>query len=246
MDNTTEIARMRRQLRILQVGVVGGVAAVAAALLLQSQPAGAADGKATFTQLEVQRIDVVDPDGTKRLVLSNKPKSPAPTLDGIELAPGGNRPGMIFYNGEGDESGGLVNDSQVVDGKQQAYGLLTFDQYKQDQTLVLQYFQDGSTRGVGFRVQDRPETPLSQIWPEYQAILAMKPGPEKDKALAAFEKKYPNPQRVFVGKSTDKASVVTLADGQGRPRLVLRVAENGSPQLQFLDAKGKVTKTITG
>ena len=47
-------------------------------------------------------------------------------------------------------------------------------------------------------------------------------------------------QRVFVGKSTDRVARVSLADAEGRPRLVLKVEPDGGASIEFLDASGKV------
>ena len=48
-------------------------------------------------------------------------------------------------------------------------------------------------------------------------------GRERDKALAAVRATAPGPRRVFVGKYGDRATLVSLADAQGKPRLVLTV-----------------------
>jgi len=47
-----------------------------------------------------------------------------------------------------------------------------------------------------------------------------------------------------VGKNTDKSATVSLADGQGRPRLVLRVNEDGASSIEFLDGDGKITQRV--
>jgi hypothetical protein len=47
-------------------------------------------------------------------------------------------------------------------------------------------------------------------------------------------------QRVFVGKTREKAAALTLSDPQGRPRLLLMVDEKGAPRLEFMDEKGAV------
>lgn len=232
--------------RVYAVGAV--VAAVALGVVIggSGQAVAQDGGKTTFEEIDVQRINVVEPDGKPRLVLSNKVKSPAAVVNGVDLGNAGRRAGMTFYNAEGDEAGGMGVDSSVVDGRQGAGGQLAFDQYKQDQTLILRYAEDQGKRGVGLTVQDRPDTPLSAMFEEYTKIQQMPPGPEQDKAMAELEKKYPSPKRAFFGKNPDKSVGLTLADGKGKPRIVLRVDDEGDPQIQFLNAKGKVTRTIKG
>ena len=51
-------------------------------------------------------------------------------------------------------------------------------------------------------------------------------------------------QRVFVGKSTDRVARVSLADAEGRPRLVLEVQPDGGASIAFLDASGKVLQRM--
>ncbi|MER6947654.1 hypothetical protein ABT294_26840 [Nonomuraea sp. NPDC000554] len=249
MTESAEITSVRRQLRQMRIFLAGVVAAAVAggAVLAGSGQAVAQDrGKVTFDEIDVQRINVVEADGKTRMVLSNKKRSPGAVVDGVDLGNAGARPGMTFYNGDGDESGGMGTDSGVDDGKPWAFGQLAFDQYKQDQTLVLRYMEQEGVRGVGLAVNDRPTTSLPEIFQERKKIEQMPPGPERDRAMAEFQKKYPSPQRVFVGKNPDRSSAVTLADGKGTPRIVLRVGQDGNPQIRFLDATGKVTRTIKG
>ena len=51
--------------------------------------------------------------------------------------------------------------------------------------------------------------------------------------------------RLFVGRDTDKASKLVLRDGAGHERLVLRVDEAGEARIDFLDAGGHVTRTVS-
>jgi hypothetical protein len=50
--------------------------------------------------------------------------------------------------------------------------------------------------------------------------------------------------RLFLGK-TDHNAVLSLRDAAGRKRLVLRVTAAGEASIQFLDAAGKVVRTVT-
>src|SRR5947208_14783185 len=94
-----------------------------------------------FDTIDVQRINVIEKDGTVRLVISNKSRSPAPMERGQQFGyQPGNRAGLIFYNDEGTEDGGLIfSGARDPTGKYEAVGSLTFDQYEQDQTIALQY-----------------------------------------------------------------------------------------------------------
>ena len=81
--------------------IVGGLAAF--------KQAGQQTAKQKFTEIDVERINIVEPDGKLRLVISNRPRSIGPIYKGKPFGyAGGTRPGMIFFNDEGTENGGLT------------------------------------------------------------------------------------------------------------------------------------------
>jgi hypothetical protein len=47
-----------------------------------------------------------------------------------------------------------------------------------------------------------------------------------------------------VGKGGDKAATVSLADANGKPRLVLKVEADGAASVEFLDANGKSVRRL--
>ena len=65
--------------------------------------------KARFDVIDVERVNVIEPDGKYRLVLSNRPRSIGPIYKGKPFGyAGGTRPGMIWFNDEGTENGGFT------------------------------------------------------------------------------------------------------------------------------------------
>lgn len=67
--------------------------------------------KTAFDEIEVHRINIVEPDGTLRLVISDKAKFPGSFVSGKEIArPDRHDTGLLFLNGEGTEMGGLTFD----------------------------------------------------------------------------------------------------------------------------------------
>src|SRR5438552_2410389 len=89
-------------------------------------------------EIDVHRINVREPDGTLRLVISNRTRLPGVIVKGKEQ-PKVERPqaGMLFYNDEGSENGGLVfsgrrnANGDVMDSG----GSLSFDQYGSNQVV---------------------------------------------------------------------------------------------------------------
>lgn len=139
------------------------VSTVALAALLM----GARSSQQThFDEISVHRINVTEPDGTLRMVVSNKARLPPVIIKGKERPEMGEpRPqaGMIFYNDEGTENGGLIfggrtNDKgQVVDSG----GSLSFDRYGAGQTIQLAGVDDSENHFAGLAVND---TGGQRVW----------------------------------------------------------------------------------
>src|SRR5215472_2308876 len=114
-------------------------------------------------EITVERINVVDANGTLRMVISNKDKMHPGVMDGVTI----DRPrpvaGMIFFNDQGDEVGGLTYTGREADGTRAADAGLMFDQLKQDQTIGFSYTEGGGRRTAGFQVWDRADSHLSDL-----------------------------------------------------------------------------------
>lgn len=111
-------------------------------------------GTTDIDELRVHRIDIVEPDGTLRMVLSNKSRLPPVIIKGQERPEMGEpRPqaGIIFYNDEGTENGGLIfggkknEKGEVVDSG----GSLSFDKYGAGQIIQLAGIDDKDNRFAG-------------------------------------------------------------------------------------------------
>lgn len=203
-------------------------------------------GPQKFEEITVQRMNVVDANGTLRLVISNKDRMHPGQMDGKLI----DRPrpvaGLLFFNEEGDEVGGLAFTGREVNGVPQANASLMFDQFKQDQTIGISYSEGAGRRSAGFQVWDRSDTVrLSELIEKLNAANKIEDRDGRDKAIAAIRAAAPPaPRRVFVGKNPDRAATVSLADGNGKPRLTLTVDPAGNPRIEFLDEAGKVVSRV--
>jgi hypothetical protein len=232
---------IRSQVRILQLYAAASFAVMA---FLAITAFTRQNSTQRIDELTVQRLNVVDANGTLRFVLSNKDKMHPGVMDGVTI----NRPrpvaGMLFFNDEGDEVGGLTYTGTDDNGRRANAGIM-FDQLKQDQTIGISYSENNGQRSAGLQVWDRSEQPLSDLIRALNEANALPEGPERDAAVKAVRAKAPpGPRRLFAGKNSDKSATVALADGQGRPRLILRVAEDGASSIEFLDASGKPVQRI--
>jgi len=197
-------------------------------------------------EITVERINVVDANGTLRMVLAGKDKMHPGVMDGVTI----DRPrpvaGMLFFNDEGDEVGGLTYTGTVSGGRGRANASLMFDQLKQDQTIGFSYTDSNGQRSAGFQVWDRSDTVrLSELIRKLNDANKLPAGAQRDAALTDIRANAPpGPRRVFVGKTTDKSATVVLSDAQGKPRLTLTVDATGNPRIEFLDDAGKVIARI--
>jgi hypothetical protein len=213
---------------------------LAAAAFRQAAPAK------SLGEITVERLNVVDANGTLRMVISNKDRMHPGVMDGVTI----DRPrpvaGMLFFNDEGDEVGGLTYTGTVAGGRGRANAGIMFDQLKQDQTIGLSYSEANGQRSTGLQVWDRSDTVrLSELITKLNAANKLPAGAERDAAIAKVRAEAPpGPRRVFVGKTQDKASTVVLSDAEGRPRLRLTVDPTGNPRIEFLDEAGKVVTRI--
>jgi hypothetical protein len=207
--------------------------------------------KQKFGEIDVERINIVEPDGKLRLVIANRPRSIGPIYKGKPFGyPGGSRPGIIFFNDEGTENGGLtLRGARGPDGKYQASTHMSFDQFDQDQIVVLNYSDDNGNRQAGLTFSDRTDRPIIEFANELDSIQKMPDGPAKTTAMQLLRQPIRNgvvqaAPRVFIGRDRTKASALRLYDPMGRPRLVLRVDSLGVPQLEFLNDSGRVVSRL--
>lgn len=221
-----------------------GVLTIAFAAVVLTGASAARSDK--FDQIDVQRINLREADGTLRMVISSRDRFPGLIFKGKEYRHPRAYAGMIFYNDEGTENGGLIFSGKRVDGKVvDAGGSLTFDQFEHDQVVQLLGVQENGKERAGMIVNDRPLRPIVQDLEEMAKLDAMA-APDREKLMRErYESGYYGQQRLFIGKNAERSSMVMLKDDKGRTRLRLQVAADGAAKIEFLDADGKVQRSVT-
>lgn len=209
----------------------------------------AASKVADFDRIRVHRVDVVEPDGTPRLILSDKAEYPGSFFHRREVARADRAgvAGLLFINDEGSEDGGLIYGGAMIKGKPSSFSHLSFDQYDQDQTVVMGTALDtDGSEFAGFTLNDVSSHPLTpEVMKQAEKIKAMPHGPERAAAWTAFVKEYGLQQRASLRRNEDGSVGLGLRDKQGRVRLRVALDANGQPSIQFLDANGKVERMIS-
>ncbi len=202
--------------------------------------------KVSFEEMDVQRINIVEPDGTLRMVISNKTRFPGIIIKGKETPhPNRQTAGMIFFNDEGTENGGLIfGGMKDKNGITSSYGHLSFDQYEQDQVFTIDAGHEGDKRRAGLAIIDRPDYPIGELLALTQRTKGL-PKDQQETEYKNFEKTHPAPaRRLTLGRGDDRSVGLRLHDSEGHDRIIIEVAADGSPVIKFLDAKGNVTSQL--
>jgi hypothetical protein len=249
--------RIERELRLLRAHAVFSTAAIGVLLLgafRQAAPPAAAPSsqKVKFDEIDVQRINVVEPDGKLRMVISNAARSQGPLYRGKPFFyTGAERPrtGIIFFSEEEPEVGGLIYSVRHLgDTGYAALGHLSFDQFNQDQVIALQYVDRNGKRRMGIQFNDRHDTNIFDWANRRDSLRKLSDSPAKTEALRRLQEGGPNDprvaERVYVGRDTLKNAILKLSDRLGKPRVRLLVDSLGYARLEFLDADGRVTHRV--
>lgn len=241
-----------RQLRFLKAYALASSAVLAALLCTAAmQGRNQAGGRASFQEIDVERINVRESDGTLRLTISNNGRSPGPVIGGMILSTreGKRGAGLIFFNDKGDECGGMTWSGRGEKDAISAGGGIMFDQYDSDQIIGIRYAQRGMQSASGLHVWERPMTPIADYAKKIHDVELMKDGPQKEEALKKVREEMRaagmDPKsRIFVGRTEKNDAMIVLADRNGKPRITMQVSETNLPSLQFLDENGKIVMSL--
>ena len=202
----------------------------------------AAPRNTSFREITVQRINIVEPDGTLRMVVSDKSLFPGIILKGKEHPhPNRKTAGMLFFNDEGTENGGLTFDGKKdKDGQASSSGHLSFDEYEQDQVITIDASQQGSRRTSAITMVDDPGFPIGDLI-EVTDRIKDQPEEVKRNEISKFMATHGRPhRRLYLGRGEDHSVALKLKDVEGRDRIVIEVAPDGAPAIRFLDESGAV------
>lgn len=198
-------------------------------------------------EITVERINVVEPDGTIRMVISNKARAPGLYIKNVERLPGhhSNTAGMLFMNDEGTETGGLIfRGYKDAEGNIRSSGHLAFDRYMQDQVITFAAQQANEQRSALLNVIDRPAWPITEFIDLVEQISDLPPA-EQQAAIEEFLSTHDEgASRMTLGRQPDQSVGLELKDEAGRPRIVMRVDADGTARLQFLDESGAVVTQL--
>jgi len=237
--------KLLRQVRVLQgYAVFLTIALLVLAVLFLRQ----SGNRPHFKEIDAERLNIVDSNGSLRMVISNRQRQHPGTINGKNL-PARERPaGIIFFNDEGDECGGLVYEGN----KKEAGFYYSIDQYKNDQVMQWQYNQDNSpTAGKDKDAAQRVRTYGLRMWDRrddfgLEDIMRSVDSLEKLKDTAAYTagiKKmqaagFLSTERLFLGKTRTREFGLFIRDDKGRPRVEIGLDSANNVVMRALDTSG--------
>lgn len=222
-------------------------------------------GEQKFEEITTSRIKFVDSEGKERAKMgaqSGNSSTPgvlfydsdgkARLRVGAEIGKG-RYAGLVFYNEDQTEAGAFMyNGKRDKDGKIQATSLLTMDQFKSDEVVRLISDQQGDQKRQGLVINDRPDALSPQAEKRLNDLRVVLQSANSEAEARAIREEYLSKlpareivaRRLFAGRDTEGASLVTLSDQDGKPRLQLKVDRLGQASITFLNTSGKVVRTI--
>ena len=202
-----------------------------------------------FDELVVKKITVVGEDNLPRMVLSNETRQHSGRMNGKEW-PKRDRPsGIIFFNNQGDECGGLVYQTKDKDGKIISGMSFTMDNYKDDQVLRIlndEYYANGKSfieRGISIN-QYPVGTNIDVRNQKLEELKNIKDDKERELKIRELMHKEGAVSRLFIGKTKGNSSGLFLSGPDGKPKMMIYVDENGNPKIQTFNEKGEVKDII--
>jgi hypothetical protein len=214
MDRIVVLSRDVRRLKIMLMTVV--IVGAAGALAATTAPSR----DAQFGTITAERINIVEPDGLFRAVLTNGARTPGPMKEARAGAKEGERnfpfAGLMIYDHRGQEQGGYGTGYAPTQG---SLGVSTLD------------WPGGADGGFGeaiatFRRVDANGIASSGIQFADRPPVGSDPRDGVDRRRIKLQ-------------NVNRDAEVLLADAQGKDRIKLRVDANGEASIEIVDEAGR-------
>ncbi len=207
------------------------------------------DKTLTLDELTLKKINLIGEDGNLRMVISNESRQHPGRMNGEDF-PKRKRPaGIIFFNNEGDECGGVIANVSSENGATNSGMSFTMDNYHDDQVIQIlndETYENGKgqiQRGliinefpIGSNIVSRNN--------QFDALEKIKDPKERDEKLDALWKKEGSKRRLFVGRNKDNNSGLFLYDTNGKPKMKIYVDQMGNAKIEVIDNEGKIKNII--
>jgi hypothetical protein len=204
-----------------------------------------------FDQISVDRINIVDKKGTIKMVIASQDMlrmdSRDANVDGFTYS------GLLFRNEEGEECGGLIYNGKKTKNGQEADAGLTFDQYNQDQNVVLSHKElidsNESSINDGLAIIQRPNyTKVKEEYQKYAQIENMNLTKDQKDSVRSYyaSQDIVSRRRLFIG--TDRGTKnnkpynetgLFIKNKAGNAAIKLYVDNDNIPHFEIYEPGGK-------
>jgi hypothetical protein len=235
---------------VVYSGVLTAIVSVAALSGFTS----ATTGNVRFDTITVQRINVVEPDGTLRMVLTNNKKIPAIIVEGHEFSDltnrrGSTEAGIYFYDAKATEAGGLTFGGPHPTNGLKRWGHLSFDRFNQDQMFSIDASDDGTNFATQIRMIDQPNWNIAEYLQMEESIKDLPPA-DQEAARNAFWQTHArgagartilSSENYPVAPDFSRNVLLFIDPSSKQDRTRLGIDSQGVGELEFLDSAGTVT-----
>jgi hypothetical protein len=232
--------RLERKINFLTTYAVASTLVFGVVLLSSF---GEEEKKETFDEITAKKINLIGEDGSLRMVLSNETRQHSGRMNGKDY-PKRDRPaGMIFFNDEGDECGGLIFAGKTKENKTSSGMSFTMDNYHDDQVIQIlnseEYENGKSNIQRGLIINEFPiGSNIDVRNAQYEEFEKIKDEKIRNQKMEELWAKEGAKRRLFIGRTKSNNSGVFLYDKEGNPKMKIYVDEKGNPKIETLDEKG--------
>ncbi|MCU0437143.1 MAG: hypothetical protein MUC49_04465 [Raineya sp.] len=203
-----------------------------------------------FDEINVKRINVVEKNGTIRMVISNKELQHSGRMNGKDWAKRERPAGMIFFNDKGDECGGLIYQIKKTDKGMVSGMSITMDKFNDDQVVQIlndEYLQEGNLFSQrGLIINDFPaSSDLEERTKAYEEAKKITDEKLRKEKLKEIQEKQDSRNLMFVGKTRGNSQGIFINDQAGRPKMMIFVDDKGKPRITTFNDKGEKKDFIT-
>lgn len=211
-----------------------------------------ADKQETFDEITVKRINLVAEDGSLRMVLSNETRQHPGRMNGKDMEQRDRPAGILFFNEESDECGGLIHWGNSEEGQTYSGMSFTMDQYKEDQVIQIvndESYSAGEEKiSRGIVISDIPTgsdllTRMEKINEIRDKLKNMSEAEQKE-LIAEVGNSLSSKKRLFIGRTSNNSSGLYLAGPDGKQKIKIYVDENGDPKFEVIDETGNARNIL--
>jgi hypothetical protein len=202
-----------------------------------------------FDEIEVKKITVLGEDNLPRMVLSNETRQHSGRINGKEMEKRERPSGIIFFNNQGDECGGIVHQTKIQDGKILSGMSFTMDNYNDDQVIQIlndEYYADGKAyiqRGININ-QYPVGSNLEERNKKIAEINKIADKNERNQKMNELWEKEGSVNRLFIGRTKGNSSGLFLSGPDGKPKMMIYVDEKGNPKITTMNEKGEMKEFL--